>query len=233
MKSMEELPLMGPSRKQERGLALPAALLLLLVIATMTAVLSRTATEQLSAAKSQQVSLDMFLVAESALQNQMRQMLIFPEGWKVVATLSTKPSSYTQFQPAVYASQNGIPSCSGDGCLRGYYPVGGGLLKNLGPIEGSGLTVNASNTIMTQFDGESPPEVEDVTVDGTPGWVQVERMDRVVTPVDATGANLSTQGNVLGNNESVRFRLTGYSTKQLKARRGDTVLVAVIEMPAT
>ncbi|MCC6954554.1 MAG: hypothetical protein IT290_10590 [Deltaproteobacteria bacterium] len=216
----------------EIGLALPASMLLLLVIATSTAILSRGAAIQLSTAKTQEITDSMFYVVEGALHDQFRQMMVMPEGWKALATIADRPSVYSSYQPGAYASTNGIPSCTGIGCLRSLYPAGGGLLKNLGPLWTEGQNVDTSSAIDGQFDPHTPPDEYDVNLSSTPAYTQVERLERVLSPADAVGANLSTQGLVLGNSESVRFRVTGYTAKTLKSRMGQTVIVTVIEMPA-
>lgn len=143
--------------RDERGMALPAALLLLLVIASATAMLSRPLLSQLQTSKRQELTQKLVMVADGAMQDQMRQLLLQPEYWKVMATVSSKPSRYASYQPANFASTNGIPSCTGAGCSRSRYPTGGGLLKNIGDLVTDGASVDTSKTADAQYDADTAP----------------------------------------------------------------------------
>lgn len=222
--------LIAKRKNHSAGLALPAALLMILAIAAVTAMLSRLSIHNLVQVELDNAKDDTYFAAEGAVSKQISQMSVLSVLWSDKANLATLPSNYTEYFPAYYSSTNGIPSCSTVGCQRSIYPTGGGLIKNIGPVGGDGDQVDSSFQIIDQLDPESPP-TPDVTLSGVNAWSQVERLDETAVSSSSVGGNLSNNVAEGGNARSVRYRITGYSLKSTRGRYGYTTVVAIAEMP--
>lgn len=214
----------------EGGSVIITAILLIMVIAGVTAIIGRTVQENMRTISINRSAASTFYAAEGAMNNLFGEMGAYGPLWDQLAPLSTSPSGYTEYSPASYSASNGIPPCSGIACHRNYYPVGGGLLKNFGPLESDGSEVDTSFPITEQLDYDDPPS-PDVTLGNLSGWVQVERLDEAGPSIDTVGGNLSSSLAEGGNAKSVRYRVTGTSKKSNRGRTGVSVVVAVVELP--
>lgn len=214
----------------ECGIALPIVLVLSLLIATITSIMGNSSSYSLRSVKDSQAMADTNYVAEGALNDMLAQMSVNRSLWRKYPVLLTKPSGYTQYNPLTYTSNNGIPTCSGTACQRHLYPIGGGLLKNFGPIGGDGSEVDASYSITQQLDLVNPPD-PDITLNGRNAWVQVERLDQVMPSENSIGATLLNNDPSGLNSYSIRFRVTAVSTRNVRGLVGTSTIVAVVEMP--
>lgn len=217
---------------KESGFALPVALMLIAVITATTAILSQSAIEQYKTSRGQEATYDTFYSSEAALHDAMRQMSLNPEAWHSMAPIGQSPNSYRTYQPSEYVYSNGIPWCYGTGCLRNYVPVGGGLLKNVGPYNGDGGQVDANYPIAEQLDPEDSQD-PDVTINDLKGWSQIERLETVFDDANSMGSNLSSQGNGWGDAQLVRYRISSYALREVKARTGQATLISLVEFPAS
>ena len=220
----------GQGQLCERGFALPLAMLLLLVIAASTAIFSRQAQELFAVTKNQEVASDNLYRSEGVLYDTVRQMAQAPELWSNLPPLSELPSSYSFFQPGAYTSTNGIPDCSGKDCHRNMIPIGGAIIKNVGPLAGDGQNVDSAHTMQGQLDPQNLPE-GDITLNGRDVWVQVERIGKRLEPVDAVGSSLDSNDENAGNAQVVQYRVSGYSLREVKGKLGRSVVVAIVEVP--
>lgn len=216
----------------EDGIALPMALFLVLIISAMSAILSNTARQNFEIVKSAEVASETFYAAEGAVSDLIRQMSVQAQLWNDQVSLATVPSGYTEYYPGTYASTNGIPTCSGIACQRDLFPTGGGLIKNLGPLNSDGSNVDSSYSIKEQLDPDNLPTA-DLTLAGRSAWVQVERLDQSTPNASAVGGSLSNNLSEGGNATNIRYRITGVSLGSIKGRSGQATLVAVIEMPVS
>ncbi len=220
------------NRQNDLGLALPAALFLVLFIASMGGLLSSISISTQRTMVQTNYIEDNFHSSEGAVHEIMRQMAANPELWREMDPLADEPDGYDEYSPVTYAAYNGIPPCSGLGCHREMYPTGGGLLKNLGPISADGEEVDVAYSITQQLDVSTPP-VADITLNGQSAWSQVERLDEVLISEDSLGGSLSNDGGVGESANSIRFRVTGVSSNSLKGRRGTSTVIYVVEVPGT
>lgn len=216
----------------ESGIAMPIALIIMLVMTVVSAVFYQMAQEELKIMTSNQATNNMFLVAEGAVNEAIRQFSTSAHLWRAKPNLSTLPASYQLYSPTTYAGTNGIPTCSGSGCQRNYYPTGGGFLKNVGPIGGDGDNTDNAYSITEQL-VISEPQTADVTLNDQSGWYQVERLDEVQIGAQNLGGNLDNNPVAGEGVTSVRYRLTGYSLKDIKGSSGRSVIVSVVEVPST
>lgn len=216
----------------DAGIALPIALFMLLIISAVTALLSNQAIQNLNQVQLSQVTNESYYAAEGVLDKTISDMASNALLWKDKVPLATAPSSYSSYAPASYSSTNGIPSCTYLHCLRDLYPISGGLIKNLGPIGGSGDTVDSGFSITEQYNPSSPQTV-DLTLGGISAWTQVERLDQTTPSATSVGGSLSNTLAEGGNANNVRFRVTGLSTELHKESRSYATVVAIVEMPAT
>jgi hypothetical protein len=218
------------ARHSSRGLALPAALIMMLMISSLTLILSRMTVHNLTEISTTDSTELTFLAAEGALNKQIGDMSVLATLWETKPVLASHPASYTEYSPFSYSSTNGIPSCSGIACQRDLYPTGGGLLKNLGPVGGDGEQVDTAFSITEQLNPADLPTA-DMTLSSVSAWTQVERLDETTPSASNVGGSLNSGLAEGGNAKMVRFRLTSASSKDLKGRRGYTTIVAVVEMP--
>lgn len=215
----------------ERGFALPAALFMMIVVLGVTLILSTIAGEGLRRTAALEGTTQSFLAAEGALNRMIADMSSYGSLWDQQGALAALPAGYTEYSPNSYASNNGVPQCtSGPGCQRNFFPSGGGLLKNVGPLGGAGSTVETGYPITDQLDSNNPPPA-DTAIGGQPAWVQVERLDETLPSASAVGGNLSSSLAEGGNAKEVRFRLTGTAFRDVRGRRGTATVVSVVKMP--
>jgi len=214
----------------EKGMALPIALFLVLVIAAATSILSNSATQNLKEIKISESINDSFYISEGALQDFIGQLAVYSQLWREKVSLPSLPSGYTQYSPISYSGTNGIPSCSGIACQRKMYPIGGGLLKNFGPMGGAGDIVNSGATIVNQLNTATPP-LGDVTLNGRNAWFQVERLDESTISKNYLGASLTNNDSNGSGSTAVRYRVTATSLRPLKSKNGLSTVIAVLELP--
>lgn len=214
----------------ESGFALPTALLLIVVLTAAGLIFTNVATSNLRIVSLEDASTDTFEVSEGVVHQLISQLSIQPHLWREKTSLSVIPSGYTEYSPSTYTASNGIPTCSGDACLRSLYPTGGGLIKNFGPIGDSGDTVNSGASITNQLDAASLPTA-DLTLNGLPAWVQVEHMEEIALSAASLGADLANNPDSGNNGSAIRFRLTGTTQKTIKGRNGKSTVVITVEVP--
>lgn len=217
---------------REKGMALPIALFMLLLISAVTSILFQSSQQNFNQVEISQVANETYYVAEGVLNYTIADMSARNLLWKDKVPLATVPSNYASYSPATYVSSNGIPTCNYLHCHRDLYPTGGGLIKNLGPIGGDGETVNSSFAISEQFDPASPVD-SDIDLVSSSGWSQVERLEQTTPSASTIGGNLSNSLAEGGNANRVRFRVTGISSDLHKGSRSYATVVAVVEMPPT
>lgn len=220
------------AHKKQRGLALPITLFFILILSGMAAILTQIARENQSRIRTERDSESVYYASEGMLNKLISDMTIYGALWDQLAPLGTKPSGYTEYAPATYSSTNGIPTCTGIACHRNYFPTGGGLIKNVGPLETDGKTVSSSSTISKQLNYASPPAA-DLTLGNLSAWVQVERLDETTPSASTVGGSLSSGISEGGNAKEVRFRVTAYSSKKLRTRTGVSCTVSVVQVPMT
>ncbi len=217
---------------KQNGMVLPAVMMTLVLISSVMVMLSNRSAHGVALLKIDQAASDTYLAAEGAVNKQIADMSVFGTLWEEKASLATVPSAYTQYTPLIYYSTNGIPPCVGIACHRHLYPLGGGLLKNLGPVNGDGDFVDAAYPITEQLDPLDLPET-DLTLGPIKAWTQVERLDETTPGSSSVGGSLTNSIAEGGNAKTVRYRVTGIATKTVKARRGYATVVSVVEMPLT
>ncbi len=216
----------------QSGIALPLALFLLVFIAGVTGMFASVSIGQLATIKTIEASNDTFFASEGTAHDLLRQMGSQPELWRERVVLSPNPAGYTEYAPSSFSSTNGIPTtCSGSGCQRHMYPIGGGVVKNFGPYSTSGRVISTSKTVIAQYDTDPQP-TDDITLNGLKGWVQVERLDERNPDTGAIGGSLENNGGGI-NASVVRFRVNAVSERRLKGRTGRTTVVYVVELPST
>lgn len=219
------------SFRSESGLALPIALLLILFIISAGTLISDVSSGTYKQAKLYEAVQDTFQNAEGAAHETMRQMAAYPELWRARTVLTNSPASYIPYSPSTYPSTNGIPACTGTGCHRNMYPVSGGLIKNVG-AEGAGASdVDTAYPITQQLDPYAPP-VADITLNGSPAWSQVERLDETLLSAQSVGGSIDDSGRGSTAN-MLRFRITGSAFRTVRQRRGLSTVVYVVELPAS
>lgn len=219
------------ARRCQRGMALPLALLAVLLFASAGTLLTRTTVESWQTVKMTEATADTFEIAEGVLHDLLRQMSSQPHLWRDKTALATLPSGYTQYSPSINVASNGIPSCSGIACHRCLYPTGGGLLKNFGPIGGDGDQVNNAVSIVQQLNTAALPAA-DVTLNGRQAWGQVERLDETTVGASSIGADLTNNPGAGNSSAAIRFRLTGTTLRAVQGQNGRATLVIVAELPA-
>lgn len=212
-------------------MALPSALLLIMVLTIAGAMFSKASIQNLKIVSLQDATSDTFQISEGAIHDIISQMSVRPNLWRTKVPLSTLPYGYTEYSPLSYGATNGIPSCTGANCLRNLYPTSGGLIKNFGPIGGSGDSVDATKTVYNQFNTASLPTA-DVTLNGESGWTQVEHMDEILPNANTLGVDLANNASAGTGVNSIRFRITGKTVKTVRGRQGEATIVIIAELPA-
>jgi hypothetical protein len=221
-------PVGSPS---DGGFALPAALLMMVAVFGVMTVLGTISSEGLRRTAAQDGIVQTYLAAEGALNRMVADMSTYASLWDQQAALSSNPQGYTEYSPNSYGSTNGVPTCTGAaGCHRNFFPIGGGLIKNVGPLNESGSDVNTSLPIAEQIDQSDPPPA-DLMVADMPAWIQVERLDETLPSASAVGGNLSSSLAEGGNAKEVYFRLTGTARREVRGRVGSATVVSVVRMP--
>lgn len=219
-------------RSASAGMALPSALLLVMVLAISGAMFSKASIQNLKIVSLQDATSDTFQIAEGAVHDIIRQMSVRPNLWRTKAPIGGVPAGYTAYSPLSFAATNGIPSCTGANCIRSLYPASGGLIKNFGPIGGDGDSVNTSREVYNQLNPSAPPS-SDLVLNGLAGWSQVEHMDEVLPTGSASlGADLTTNAGGGYGASNIRFRITGKTFKTVKDRQGEATVVIIVELPA-
>jgi hypothetical protein len=218
------------TNSSERGLGMPVALLLSMVMIAIGAIYSSLTQTSNEILKSREHSKDLFYVAEGAVHNILSNMAIASHLWLAQTKIDSTPLDYTAYNPISYSSDNGIPTCSGIACQRHLYPQSGGLIKNAGPISSSGADVNSNLKINQQIYQQTPPE-SDITINDTNAWSQVERLDEGYLGNNSFGADLSNNPDGSSGANSVRFRITGTAIKDLKGRTGKSTIIVIVEIP--
>ena len=216
-------------RKSECGVALPAALLMIMMVVSMTVLLTKMSIHNLNEISISQSTDITYLAAEGAVNKQISEMSVLGTQWEEKPAITSLPSGYTEYSPATYASSNGIPTCSGVACHRSMYPTGGGLLKNIGPVNGAGDSVDTRYSITDQLD-TTHLATADLTLTSISAWTQVERLDEATPSASTVGGSLGNSIAEGGNSKVVRYRVTGTALKKLKGKDGRTTVVAVVEM---
>lgn len=216
----------------EAGLSLPMALFMVLAITAASSIFSNSSTQNLREMKITESTNDSFYVAEGALQDFTAQLGVYSQLWREKVNLTTIPASYTQYNPLTFSGTNGIPTCTGNACQRKMYPVGGGLLKNFGPMGGAGNIVNAAAAITNQLNPASLPTA-DITINGRRAWYQVERLDDTTPNTNSIGASLSNYDPHGASSAGIRYRVTAVAERTLKGKTGFSTVVAVLELPPT
>ena len=214
----------------QEGFALPLAMMMLLVIAATAAIFSRQSTELFSVSKTQEVASDTFYRSEGVLFDAIRQMARAPELWSSLAPVADLPSDYSFYQATAYVGTGGIPNCSGKNCHRNMIPIGGALIKNIGPLASDGAEIDTTAKMHQQLDEENLPDA-DLTFDGKDVYYQVERLGKRLEPVNAIGSDLDSNNPNAGNAQLVQYRLTGYALREVKSKMGRSVIVTVVEVP--
>ncbi len=217
-------------KRIEAGLALPLTLLMILTLTAASAVMVSVSRENLGRLKLRKEASQTYLVAEGAANQILGDMAIYGALWDQLPNLASKPYGYTEYAPGAYSATNGIPTCTGESCLRNLYPLGGGLLKNLGPLTGAGATVDTNYAMADQLNYTSP-QTADSTLGNLSGWSQVERLDETTPNASSVGGSLSNSLAEGGNARTVRFRVTGLSMKRVRGRVGLASVVMVVELP--
>lgn len=217
---------------RESGIALPAALLLVMFIASVGGLLSFISISEMQQVKQVDMIERNFNASEGATHDVFSQMATASEMWREMSPLADLPSGYTEFSPVSYASTNGIPPCSGVGCHRQMFPTGGGLIKNFGPFGAEGSEVDTSWSIVDQLDWADTP-TNDVSLNSQDAWAQVERLDEVSVSSESVGGSLENNNTGGSGSSSIRFRVTGVSLNSLRGRRGVSTLIYVVELPST
>lgn len=215
----------------DKGIALPISLFMLLVIGGVTAILSKTAIKNLEDISINTAAAESYFASEGVMHKMLGDMSSKGTLWKEQPPLGGTPAGYTEFSPLSYSGTNGLPPCSGVACHREMYPIGGGLLKNVGPLLGDGASVDTGYSISEQLNISSP-QTEDESFGNLKAWSQVERLDEITPSAASVGGNLSNTVAEGGNANVVRFRITGKSLRSLKGRKGISTVVSIIEMPA-
>lgn len=217
--------------KSQSGIALPIALFMIVAITAITTALAGISHETFKQTTVQESSTLTNLVAEGAVNKMISEMSLYSALWDQQASLSTAPFGYTEFNPTTYVSSNGIPPCTtGASCQRNFYPLGGGLIKNFGPLSGDGATVDNTYYVTDQLEVDDPATA-DITLGSLNGWVQVERLDEEGPSANTVGGNLSSALAEGGNAKRIRFRLNGTSLKTLREKTGSSTIVTIVLLP--
>lgn len=220
------------TQKTEAGLALPLAMIFLLVMTAMGSLLTYVSIDANKQVKIIEATRDTHNVSDGVVNKVLADMSSAPELWRQMDPLATNPDGYVEYAPDAFSGTNGIPTCSGAGCLREMYPIGGGLLKNYGPFGGDGEDVDSGFSILDQLDPENPPQAE-VSLNGHSGWTQIERLDELKISEGSLGASLENNGVGQSDSSVVRFRVTGKSFRTIRGVRGESTVVYVVEVPAS
>lgn len=215
---------------RQEGFTIPLTLFLILVLSSMAAVLGTVAKENQTRIKIEEDAGTIYYASEGMLNKMLGDMTVYGSLWDQLAQLATKPAGYTEYVPSAYSTTNGIPPCTGVACHRNLYPLGGGLLKNLGPLDGDGLIVDGSYSISQQLDYNDPP-TSDLELGNLKGWAQVERLDETTPSSNTVGGSLSSSLSDGGTAKEVRFRVSAYSFKKLQGKTGVSSTVSVIQVP--
>ncbi len=224
---------MKRNANQEQAMALPAALMVVLLLVSVGAIFTNISMSGLQHVKKLEKTKQNFQAAEGAANDIMSQMAVNPESWREANPLADLPDGYTEYVPAAYSASNGIPTCSGSsGCHRQMYPTGGGLVKNAGPLSGDGGDVLTDVEITAQVSSLSLP-VADVVLNNQSAWSQVERLDEVIVSEGSMGGSLESGNTNAGSANAVRFRITGISLNDIKGRDATSTVVYVVEVPGT
>lgn len=218
--------------KRQRGNALPLALFMVMLLGLVGGITVKVSQLNVRKMKISESSEDTFQIAEGTSHRLLSQMAASPELWREMNPLSTSPYGYTEYSPESYASSNGIPTCVGKGCLRNYYPIGGGLIKNYGPLTSDGSTVDSNYSIADQFDELNPPE-PDIILNSLEGWSQVERLDEISIDASSLGGGLENNKGGGSRTGMVRFRVTSIATREVRNKIGRSTLVTVVQVPST
>lgn len=218
--------------RSSRGGALPLALFMTMILGLVGGITYKVSQLNVRKIKLSQSTQDTFQIAEGTSHQLLSQMAASPELWREMSPLEASPLNYTEYSPSALAATNGIPSCSGKACHRNYYPTGGGLIKNFGPITSDGAEVDSNYSIMDQFDENYPPEA-DAQLNNLKGWVQVERLDEVNIDASSLGGGLENNRNGGSRTGLVRFRVTSIATRSVRNKIGRSTLVMVVQVPST
>ena len=216
----------------QRGGALPLALFMTLTLALIGGITLKVSQFNVRKIKVSEATQDTFQIAEGASHSLLSQMAASPELWRELNPLGTLPLHYTEYSPSDFTATNGIPTCSGIACHRNYYPTGGGIVKNFGPLSGDGGSADPLYTIAEQFDENDPPTA-DAVLNGLSGWVQVERLDEVNISSGSLGGGLENNRSGGSRTGVVRFRVTSIATREVRSKIGRSTLVTVVQVPTT
>jgi len=220
----------GKSRG-EGGFALPAALFMMVIVFGVTTILGTLSSEGLRRTGAQDGIVQTYFAAEGVLNRTIADMSGYASLWDQQAPLRGSPLGYTEYSLNSYASSNGVPMCTGEaGCHRNFFPSGGGLIKNVGPLDGDGAEVDTAAPITAQINPTSPPD-PDLMLQDMPAWIQVERLGETLPSAAVVGGNLSSSLAEGGNAKEVYFRLTGRALREVRGQIGSATVVSVVKMP--
>lgn len=212
---------------KRNGFALPVALFVLLVVGMIAAILSMLTTRSLGIGQTSQDSFAIYQLSEAMVNEAIRNLIISPNVWFKTSPLTPNPKGYTPYSPSSFQSTGGIPPCSGVDCERNLYPYGGGLIKNVGPINKGGLTVDPQVPITQQAKyGGDTSTTADIDKNGTKGFYQIERLEEIPLSTDSIGANLDAQA---GSGAAI-FRVTGTASSTLKGKTSSSTVVALVQV---
>lgn len=216
--------------KSERGMALPLSLFLALTVLLLSGIYSSLIKNSSDIVKSQEHSKALFYLAEGAVHNFLGELSVNAHLWLEQPSIADLPQGYTSFNPYDFQANNGIPSCSGVGCLRNLFPEGGGLVKNFGPILTDGASVASGRKVTKQLNTASLPD-PDVNLNSQEAWTQLERLDETELGKSSIGTDISNNPSNSSGSNPVRFRLTGKALKDLKTQSGQSTVVVIVEVP--
>ena len=210
----------------QRGLAMPMALLLILFVSAITAIYLILATSAARSIATNSSSNRIFFAAEGILSAAAQEVVSKGILWSSKTPHVTKPLGYKTFDPRDPLNVNGLPVCSGVACTRNFVPVGGGILKNVGPIADNGETVvDPKGRVDEQLSLLSPSP--DVVLAGTKGWYQVEGLGDSPYVMDEVGNSLN---NNAATTPPKMFRITAISRRDLGGVQAERVLVGLLEL---
>jgi hypothetical protein len=226
-------------RSKQSGFVLPLVLLMVMTVGFLSASISMVAINTLRDSSLLNKNYAHQAYSDFVLQQVINIVRSDPLYWHSLPRLASLPSGYTSYSPLSLIASNGTPSCIMTrgvrlpGCERHLYPIGGGIIKNLGSITTGNpppaTFVDTRKSIVDQlpWDGIQPPP--DFTFDNVLVWYQVERLQNVSPGLSTLGV---TFGDVISS-QIISFRVTIYSQGKLGSKVGRHVRVVLIDLPET
>jgi len=214
------------------GFAMPVALFFLVSMVMVAGVVSIMGRNMLETSHNYEQSAQLFASAEGALYLQAADIAARASQWNALPPLNS-PSNYTAYSPLSVQDRNGIPICeiNNPGCHRNMHPLGGGLVKNIGPFAGDhATTVSAAQPIHRQLQARpnTPPDFRiSFNQGGIQQWVQVERLEQEELQDDSSGLTLDAS---IPLTTPIRFRLTAIAKGTKRAVEGSATIVGTISV---